>query len=121
MTKKYRVVLLGLLGDKEDFELEMSKFGVSPGTIEQIIHKVPVVLKGDMTLRDARQYADTVQYAGGRVNIQEHGRFKEPERINRPLSIKPLEQFAMCPECGFKQLKTAACVKCGTLFIDEVM
>jgi len=121
MTKKYRVVLLGVLGDKLDFELKMSEFGVSPGAIEQIVHKVPVILKGDMTLRDARQYADTIQHAGGRVNIQEHGLFEEPERVNRPLNIEPLEHFTMCPECGFKQLKTEACEKCGYRFNEEGM
>jgi len=116
MTKKYRVVFLGLIGSEEAFKDRMSKLGVSSPTIEQVIQKAPVILKGKMTLKDARHYADAVQLAGGKVNIQEHGLFEEPEGINRSLNIQPLENFIMCPECGYKQLKEKACVKCGYVF-----
>ena len=108
-------MLLGLRESKEQFQHRMSRLGVSPATVEQIIHNAPVVLKGNMTLGDARQYADAVQNAGGRVNIQEHGLFEEPERINRSLDIKSLGNFTMCPECGFKQIKAETCVKCGSI------
>jgi ribosomal protein L32 len=50
------------------------------------------------------------------VNIQEHGLFEEPETMNRSLHIKLLEDFIMCPECGYKQLREKACVKCGYWF-----
>ena len=106
-------MLVCLLESKEEFKLRMSRLGVSPATVEQIIHNAPVVLKGNLTLGDARHYADAIQAAGGRVNIQEHGLFEEPERINRPLDIKSLENFTMCPECGFKQIKAETCAKCG--------
>jgi len=119
MIKKYRIVLLSLLKSEEEFKQGMSRLGVSPTTVEQIILQAPVVLKGNMTLRDARQYADAVQHAGGRVNIQENGLFEEPARINRSPDIKSLENFTMCPECGFKQLKAKACVKCGAILEES--
>lgn len=116
MDKKYRVLFLGLIGNEEDFRERMSKFGVSSPAVEQILQKAPVVLKGGMTLGDARHYADAIQYAGGRVNIKEHGVFEEPKRINRSFEIKPFENFIMCPQCGYKQLKEEVCVKCGNVF-----
>lgn len=119
MTKKYRVLFLGLVGDEEAFRARMSRLGVSIPNVDLMISKAPVILKGDMTLREARQYADAVQLAGGRVNIQEHGLFEEQETMNRSLHIKPLEDFIMCPECGYKQLRERACVKCGLVFEVE--
>jgi len=116
MDKKYRVVFLGLFESKADFVQRMSMLGVPPVTVEEIVQRAPVVIKGDMTLGDARQYADAVQDAGGKVNIQEHGYFEETKRINKPFDIKPLENFIMCPECGYKQLKAEACEKCGLIF-----
>jgi hypothetical protein len=116
VTKKYRVLFLGLVGNEEAFKARMTKLGVSIPTVDLMISKAPVILKGGMTLKEARQYADAVQFAGGKVNIQEHGLFEEPETMNRSLHIKPLEDFVMCPECGYKQLRERACVKCGYLF-----
>lgn len=113
MDKKYRVVFLSLVENEKDFQQEMSKLGVAPPMIEQMINKAPVILKGDLTLEDAERYADAVQHAGGRVKVQEHGSSEEQERTNTFIEIKPLESFTMCPECGFKQLKGDACVKCG--------
>jgi ribosomal protein L32 len=119
VMKKYRVLFLGLVGNEEAFRARMSKLGASIPNVDLMISKAPVILKGDMTLREARQYADAVQLAGGRVNIQEHGLFKEQERMHRSLHIKPLEDFVMCPECGYKQLRERACVKCGYIFGKE--
>ena len=115
MTKKYRVLFLGLVGNEEAFKARMSKLGASIPTVDLMISKAPVILKGDMTLKEARQYADAVQLAGGKVNIKEHGLFEESETMDRSLHIKPLEDFIMCPECGYKQLRGRACVKCGYL------
>lgn len=116
MTKKYRVLFLGLVENEEAFKKRMSNLGVSIPMVDQMINKAPVILKGDMTLREARRYADAVQLAGGKVNIQEHGLFEEQETINRSLHIKLLEDFIMCPECGYKQLREKACAKCGHIF-----
>jgi hypothetical protein len=116
VTKKYRVLFLGLVGNEEAFRARMCKMGASMPTVDLMISKAPIILKGGMTLKEARLYADAVQLAGGKVNIQEQGLFEEPETMNRPLHIKPLEDFIMCPECGYKQLRERACVKCGHLF-----
>jgi hypothetical protein len=69
MNKKYRVVFLGLLEREEDFTSRMSRLGVSSEAVQQIIQRVPIVLKRNMTLGDAREYADAIQYAGGRVVV----------------------------------------------------
>ena len=116
MTKKYRVLFLGLVGNEEAFKARMSKLGASVPTVDLMISKAPVILKGDMTLKEARQYADAVQFAGGKVNIKEHGLFDESETMDKSLHIKALEDFIMCPECGYKQLRERACVKCGYIF-----
>lgn len=112
MARKYRVVFLGLRKGSADFKAGMSGFGVPPDTVEEMLAKAPVILKEDLPLRIARQYADAVQDAGGRVNIEEHGSTERPEPMRR-IAIKPLDTFMMCPECGYKQLKSEACVKCG--------
>ncbi|MBU2498001.1 MAG: hypothetical protein KKE57_03805 [Proteobacteria bacterium] len=116
MDKKYRVVFLGLLKSREEFVAKMARLGVSPDVGALIIQKAPVILKGEMTLGEARQYADAVQFAGGKVHIQNSGVFERRERAYRSLDIPPLENFTMCPECGYKQIKAGTCVKCGFIF-----
>jgi len=113
MTKKYRVVFHGLISKREDFTASMESLGVTKEIVDRMIKKAPVILKCDLTLKSARQYADTMQDAGGRVTIQENGRFDEPRRFNRPISIASFRDFTMCPECGFKQPKAEFCCKCG--------
>ena len=116
MVKKYRVVFLGLVKSKERFIRGMSGVGVSSSRTEEIIHKAPVILKGDMTLGPARQYADAIHDAGGRVNIQDDGISEDQKRTERSVDIKPFHSFIMCPECGYKQLKVDVCVKCGNVY-----
>ena len=72
-----------------------------------------------MSLGYAKKYADAIQNAGGRVKIQNHGLFNETVKGDRSLNIKPLENFVMCPQCGHKQLKTEACVKCAFVLNEE--
>ena len=113
MDKKYRVVFLGLLESQDAFQESMSRLGVPSGTVEQIISNAPIILKGDLSLGAAREYADAVQHAGGRVNIQEHGIMDEPGRFSKTVDVKSLQEFTMCPQCGHKQLRTSNCPKCG--------
>ena len=121
MVKKYRIIFLGLLQSLQCFKERMSTFGIPSTTVEQIVQKAPVVLKAELTLADARQYAEAVQLAGGKVNIQEQGLFEEPDRPSKSVEIKPFEYFTMCPECGYKQPKGEACVKCGYLFRGDAI
>ena len=116
MVKKYRVVFQGLTASEKDFEQGMSCLGVSPAVVEQIISKAPVILKGGMPMEDARRYAEAVQFAGGRVNIQEHEMSEDNKHTGGAIHIRPLEDFIMCPQCGYKQLKTETCEKCGLSF-----
>jgi len=113
MDKKYRVVFLSLNGTRTDFGRGMSRLGISQAIVEQMIDKAPVILKQDMNPGQARRYADAILYAGGRVNIQEHSFFEEADGGVQTLKIKPMDNFTMCPECGQKQTRTGACVKCG--------
>jgi hypothetical protein len=112
MAKRYRVVFLGVLKERADFKARVGDLGVPPATVEEMVLKAPVILKEDLPLRTARRYADAVQDVGGRVKIEEHGSFERLEPLRR-IAIKPLDTFMMCPECGYRQLKSEACVKCG--------
>lgn len=116
MNKKYRVVFLGLISPENDFKERMSGFGVPEEQLTTLIERAPIILKDDIPFAYARQYADAVQHAGGRVNIQEHGILVEEKLTRRSIEIKSLENFTMCPECGHKQLKGKACVKCGWVY-----
>ena len=120
MVKKYRVLFQGLIEkDKEVFKAGMVRLGAPAEIVDKMFEKIPVILKGDLTLGDARRYADAVQDAGGRVTIQEHGYFEESGRMNAVVSIAPFNEFTMCPECGLKQPKGEACERCGFRFKDR--
>jgi len=119
VTKTYRVLLLGRMEEKQDFEEKMEKLGFPPGTVQELIAKAPSALKAGMPLGEAREYAEAVQEAGGKVNIQEDGISEEFKRVHPPMEIRSLKDFTMCPECGHRQIKAAACVKCGFLFFFE--
>jgi len=120
MDKKYCVVFENLIKSQEVFHNGMARLGVSAFIIERIIQNAPVILKGDLTLSEARRYAEVVQGAGGKVSIQEYGISKEPKRPGKSIGIEPFESFTMCPECGFKQLRADTCVKCGFSFKDRI-
>ena len=119
VTKTYRVVLLGRIEEKQDFEEKMEKLGFSSGSVRDLIEKVPSALKAGLLLGEAREYAEAVQEAGGKVNIQEDGVSNETKRLHPPIEIRSLKDFTMCPECGHRQLKADACVKCGFLFFQK--
>jgi len=119
VTKTYRVVLLGRIEEKQDFEEKMEKLGFSSGSVRDLIEKVPSALKAGLLLGEAREYAEAVQEAGGKVNIKEDGVSGETKRLHPLIEIRSLKDFTMCPECGHRQLKADACVKCGFLFFQK--
>ena len=80
MTKTYRVVLLGRMEEKQDFEEKMEKLGFSTESVRDLIEKAPSALKAGLPLGEAREYAEAVQEAGGKVNIQEDGISEELTR-----------------------------------------
>lgn len=113
MSKKYRVVFHGLLGEEKAFREHMTGLGVGADALDRMLREAPIVMKGELTLGAARRYADAVQQAGGKVRIEESGSFDDSRRINRSVHIASFKEFTMCPECGFKQQKGEVCVKCG--------
>ena len=120
VEKRYRVVFLGLANGTEDFTAGMISLGVGVSMVEEMVRKAPVVLKAGMSLAQARKYAEAVQLAGGKVNIQDDGRAEVPSRRKRqPTKIKPFDSFTMCPECGHKQPRGESCVKCGRFFTPQ--
>lgn len=113
MSKIYRVALFGITVDTEVFRQNMARLGVSASTLDKYINKAPVVLKRDLRLADARRYAEAIINAGGLVNIQETGEIPEAKAPpERGITSSP-QDFALCPNCGFKQKKGDFCVRCG--------
>lgn len=91
----------------------MARMGVSHGAFERMLAAAPVILKEGITLGEARQYAEAVQSAGGKVTIQGNGFFEAPEQEGEPPAIAAFRDFTMCPRCGFKQQRDGDCIKCG--------
>lgn len=112
MAKKYRVTLFGIKAEEKVFRQNMAKLGVYSSTLDKYIEKTPVVLKRDLSLEEARRYAEAIINAGGFVNIQETGEFPDKSSVEQK-SIPSKEDFILCPNCGFKQKKEDFCVRCG--------
>jgi hypothetical protein len=110
--KKYRAIFVGLLSDAEDFKKNMARLGISSSALDKYIKNAPAVLKKNLTLPDARKYAEVIINAGGLVNIQETGKFSKVEPFNTKKNI-PDHNLTVCPNCGFKQTKTNYCIRCG--------
>jgi hypothetical protein len=111
---QYRVVFLGLSEKEDAFKAGMEHFGITTSIAEEIIQKAPVVLKGGLTLSAAQRYGAAVKKAGGRVVIQSYRNSGIPSVRHPRASIEPMENFTMCPECGYKQHKTPHCLRCGS-------
>lgn len=113
MTKKYRVVFFGITLDTESFRQNMARLGVPGPTLDKYLEKAPVVLKRELTLADARRYAETIINAGGIVTIQETGEFNEtiPSAERKDITFR--QDFVICPNCGFKQNRKDSCVRCS--------
>jgi hypothetical protein len=120
MTRRYRIIFLGLIEQEAQFTTFMcSRFGVQTGMVRHILESAPVTLKRNLSLGEAREYAEAVQLAGGRVQIQEEEASEAPKRGHASPEIRSFGDFTLCPECGFTQLKSDACVKCGFSFSPE--
>ncbi len=113
LNKNYCLVFLGLLETPETFNQKMKSIGFSSSDIESIIASPPIPFRKGLTLREARECADAVQSAGGRVNVREEESVTSQERTGKSVAIPPLESFTLCPQCGHKQVKAHTCVRCG--------
>ena len=113
MDKHYKIIFSNLLKDKVYFKSQMILLGVSEEISEEIIAKAPVILKKNLSPGEARRYADALFEAGGRVIIQVEGSLDNSEKNGPSPGIVTLKHFIMCPQCGHKQVKSEACIKCG--------
>ena len=110
MNKVYKVVFLGPLNKEALFKQRMSSLGISPEKADQMIKKAPVVLKENSSLDYLEKYAAAITEAGGRVKIFTCS--LQEDSSGRP-DIPTMAHFIQCPRCGFRQLKTKECAKCG--------
>ena len=110
MNSRYQVIFLGLDKSQEFFKQAMTRLGVPSSLIVRIINNPPVILKQDLDLLHAENYGRLIRNAGGNIKIQEYTLKK---KTKDQMSIEPLENFVMCPQCGHKQLKTETCVRCS--------
>jgi len=116
MDKRYKVIFSNLIKEKTYFKDQMSMLGVPEDRSEDILKKAPVTLKKNLSLGEARRYADAILQAGGRVTIHVEDRLDESGKDETSAGIVTLKNFIMCPQCGHKQVKTDVCIKCGFLF-----
>lgn len=118
VVKTYRVLFHGLSRDAEAFKTRMKAMGAPPEKLERMIRHAPIILKAGLTLGAARNYAEAVQAAGGKVTIQESGLVDESSPPHSSQSFASFEDFTMCPECGLKQPKGEICVRCRSKLPD---
>ena len=116
VEKKYRILFHHAVAEIGDFKAGMAQIGVPEATVDYMITHAPVVLKGGMSLEDARRYADAVQEAGGRVTIDEDGFAQLSVHSKGKVHIAAYDDFTMCPICGLKQQRETNCIKCGFQF-----
>jgi len=118
VEKSYRVIFEELRNGRGDFERHILSWGLNHEQIESILEKAPVVLKDGLSLKEARKYAEAFQEAGAKIQIQENGVLEaeaaDKQRVG--FEIRPLQDFALCPQCGHKQLKARICERCGNVF-----
>ena len=111
MKKRYRVLFLGLSGDEQTFRSRMIYLGVPEEKEDRMISRSPLILKQGLSLEFSLRYANAVEDAGGIVEILEYVENGDP--IGHAISVASFKDFTMCPECGLKQRKRHACVRCG--------
>lgn len=119
MNSHYAVIFSGIHETADLFKTRMSGLGIPAAMVDRIIRKAPVILKAGMAYEAAKRYADAVRKAGGLVEIREYGMIEKREEAEGVFHIEPLENFTMCPQCGHKQRKKEACVKCGFPLEEE--
>mgnify|MGYP001814376803 CR=1 FL=1 len=109
MNDRYQIIFLGLEKPKEHFYRIMTRLGVTRSMIDKIIGSAPVILKQDLELEQAKNYASAIVDAGGKIKVQSYS----PCSTFSHQVIPPLANFTMCPQCGHKQLKAKNCIRCG--------
>ncbi len=112
--KTFYLVLLSLIETPDVFSQRMTRLGFFLEDTDHMAARAPFTFKRGLTLKEARELADALQFAGARVAVREEGVVVD-HRSRRKGLILPLESFTMCPQCGHKQPKAEACTRCGSL------
>jgi hypothetical protein len=119
----YKVIFLGLAVAGTDEEARLTKglqkkFNLSPEKADNLIQRVPIVVKRGVSKEEMEKYVRAFEEIGGRVKVEE-----EPPESLEISPEPPLEKrnekasFAgptiTCPQCGFEQPEAHECVQCG--------
>jgi hypothetical protein len=114
MSRKYRILFLGISVDEDQFRSQMGLLGVGSDSVNRIVRNSPVILKQDLTLEFAGRYANAIRKAGGIVEVR--AQYLPAKSPGPSISIASFRNFTMCPKCGLKQQRNHACVRCGFRF-----
>ncbi len=137
----FKVIFSGLLviGPEEETRLLaglQKKFHLTPEKAENLLQRVPIVVKKGISKEEAERYIKAFEEIGGRAKTEEEGipRMEithdfEPKPEPKPGPVpearpafgpepggKPgAAGMVTCPQCGFEQPATDECVKCGII------
>jgi len=115
----YKVIFLGLsvAGPEEEARLLkglQKKFSLSPEKAENLFQRVPIVVKKGISKEEMGRYVRAFEEIGGRIKVEEESIAESAELLKIPEpEKKPYGRMITCPQCGFEQIETDECMKCG--------
>jgi hypothetical protein len=124
----YKVIFLGLAvaGIEEEtrvIEGLQRKFNLPREKAENLLQRVPVVVKKGISKEEMEKYVKAFEEIGGRIRVEEEpvaegpGVFQSPE--STPTPAPEVRHYTgptvTCPQCGFEQPQSDECAKCGII------